>query len=109
LSVGNYPPFEGHPDDPNPFRLVYVAIIVFFLICFAGPISGAHINPAVSIALHLNQPSKSRSYRALLTYITAQILGTFLGIWLSYWIYGNGGPLVAELPEMFEMSKECIE
>jgi glycerol uptake facilitator-like aquaporin len=50
-SVATLPPFEAH--IPNIYRLVYVAIIVYVLICFFGPITGAHLNPAVTLAAYL--------------------------------------------------------
>ena len=56
-SIGSLPPFYtpeyDHLKDPNPYRLVYVVIIVYSIICFAGPFTGAHINPAVTLMAYM--------------------------------------------------------
>ncbi|KAN0060425.1 hypothetical protein ACQY0O_007755 [Thecaphora frezii] len=50
----------------------------------AGPTSGGHINPAVTIALAISRRfPKSKVPR----YILAQILGAAVGTWLVYFIY----------------------
>ena len=48
-----------------------------------GPISGCHINPAVSLAMFIN---KKLSGRDLLGYILAQIIGAILGALLVFTI-----------------------
>ncbi len=42
-----------------------------------GPISGCHVNPAVSLAMFVN---KKLSHKDLIGYIVAQIAGAFIGI-----------------------------
>lgn len=42
-------------------------------------------------------------------YITAQIIGCFIGILLSRAIYGFGGPIYVEGPDFFALAKDCIE
>lgn len=57
---------------------VYVAVVV------AGPYSGAHINPAVSIGLSI---AGKFSWKSLPLYILAQMIGSMLGsffVWLFY-------------------------
>ncbi len=60
------------------------AIAVFTGVLFAAPISGAHLNPAVTLALVLVH---SFSPSLMLTYIVAQLLGAMFGaglVWLAY-------------------------
>ncbi len=57
-----------------------VALILTF-----GPISGAHLNPVVSLALasrgHLR-------WRAAMAYIPAQVIGAVIGVWTAHIMFG---------------------
>jgi glycerol uptake facilitator-like aquaporin len=53
-----------------------VALILTF-----GPVSGAHLNPAVTLAL---AGSGALSWRAAPAYLAAQLLGAVLGVWLAH-------------------------
>ncbi|MFI5138775.1 MAG: MIP/aquaporin family protein [Sphingobacteriales bacterium] len=58
---------------------VYVGVVV------AGPYSGAHLNPAVTIGLAI---AGKFAWASVLPYIVAQMLGAFLGallVWLMYY------------------------
>lgn len=60
------------------------AIGVFSGVLFAAPISGAHLNPAVTIALVL---ANKFSASLIPLYLTAQLLGAMFGsglVWLAY-------------------------
>ena len=60
------------------------AIGVFTGVLFAAPISGAHLNPAVTLALVL---ADKFPLALLPAYFTAQLLGAMLGsgmVWLAY-------------------------
>ncbi|MDR3157163.1 MAG: aquaporin [Lactobacillales bacterium] len=59
-----------------------------------GTISGAHLNPAVSIAMFMNG---RLNVTELLTYIGAQIVGAFLGTASLYGILYNANKSVDEL------------
>lgn len=100
-SVATLPPYEGHPQDPNKYRLIYVVIIVYVIICFFGPITGAHINPAVSLAAHLNKQRRRKQIGVLLSYWIGQFAGGLLGVILSRNIYGNGNAVFETMPDMF--------
>jgi len=56
-----------------------VALILTF-----GPISGAHFNPAVTLALALRGDVPPR---AALLYIVAQIIGAVAGVWLAHLMF----------------------
>jgi glycerol uptake facilitator protein len=57
---------------------------VFFGILVSSKISGAHLNPAVTISLVL---SKRFSYKKAPFYIMAQMLGGFVGAAIVYYFY----------------------
>ncbi|WP_428329871.1 MIP/aquaporin family protein [Mucilaginibacter sp.] len=62
---------------------VFVAVIV------AGPYSGAHLNPAVTIGLAI---AGKFAWAQVIPYIIAQFLGAFLGaflVWLMYYDHFN--------------------
>lgn len=65
------------------------ALAVTFGVYAAGKISGAHLNPAVTIALAATgQWSEQFTPQTLPLYISAQMLGAFLGaslVWLFYY------------------------
>ena len=60
------------------------AVGVFTGVLIAAPVSGAHLNPAVTIALTL---AGKFSFSLLPMYICAQLLGSMFGailVWLAY-------------------------
>lgn len=60
------------------------ALAVFVGVVIAGPYSGAHLNPAVSIALAM---AGKFDWNAVPMYILAQLLGAMLGAFLAWLIY----------------------
>jgi glycerol uptake facilitator-like aquaporin len=58
--------------------------ILTVLILTLGPISGAHFNPAVSIALTLCRLLPARNLAA---YIAAQVIGAILGVWIAHLMF----------------------
>ncbi len=54
--------------------------ILYVLITIFGPISGAHFNPAVTLAFYLRNEIE---FKQTLPYITVQILGGILGVLLA--------------------------
>src|SRR5271169_4445012 len=56
------------------------AILTVLILTF-GPISGAHFNPAVSIAMTMRGELAART---LGIYIGAQVLGAILGVWAAH-------------------------
>lgn len=60
-------------------------LAVFVGVVVAGPYSGAHLNPAVTIGLAI---AGKFAWASVLPYIAAQMLGAFLGaflVWLMYY------------------------
>jgi glycerol uptake facilitator-like aquaporin len=59
--------------------------ILYVLITVFGPISGAHFNPAVTIAMLM---SKKISIKDALIFIILQILGAGLGVMIAHGMFG---------------------
>lgn len=60
------------------------AMAVAFGVYVAGGISGAHINPAVTLALALK---RDFPWRKVLPYMAAQLVGAFVGAFIVYLVY----------------------
>ena len=78
------------------------ALIVTF-----GPLSGAHMNPAVTIALAVRG---DHAWRDVPAYVVAQVAGAVAGVWIAHAIFAM--PIIeysakarAGLPQMFS---ECV-
>ena len=59
------------------------AMAVFIGVCISGATSGAHLNPAITIALAV----KNNNWQQVPIYIAAQLLGAMLGALLVWLIY----------------------
>jgi len=57
-----------------------IALILTF-----GPISGAHFNPVVTLALWARRRD---GFGRALAYVVAQIVGAILGVWLAHAMFG---------------------
>ena len=72
------------------FEVASVWIIaVTVAICATASISGAHLNPAVSLAFALVRPSEEFNWRKLLPYSMAQLAGAVGGSAVSLLLYGG--------------------
>ncbi|MFB9263132.1 aquaporin [Bradyrhizobium erythrophlei] len=58
--------------------------ILVVLILMLGPVSGAHFNPAVSLAFALR---KETSWAHASIYIVAQIAGAIAGVWIAHLMF----------------------
>ena len=58
--------------------------ILFVLITMLAPVSGAHMNPAVTLIMRLR--GEIRAGKAL-AYIAAQIVGGIVGVWLAHLMF----------------------
>jgi glycerol uptake facilitator-like aquaporin len=59
------------------------AILTVLILTF-GPISGAHFNPAVSMAFALR---RELSWLDAITYIVVQIVGAVIGVWIAHLMF----------------------
>jgi len=57
---------------------------LFALIVMFGPISGAHFNPVVTLALILRGDTERGR---LLPFVVAQVVGAILGVWLAHLMF----------------------
>ena len=58
-------------------------------IATVGPISGAHINPAISLAFVVLRPTPEFGWPKFIPYVVAQVLGAALGAWVNFFMYGT--------------------
>ncbi|MET0307978.1 MAG: MIP/aquaporin family protein [Sphingomonas sp.] len=58
--------------------------ILFVLVTMLGPISGAHLNPAVTLVLRLRGNIGSGT---AIAYVAAQLAGGVLGIWIAHLMF----------------------
>lgn len=58
--------------------------ILFVLITMLGPVSGAHMNPAVTLVMRLRGHIRTD---AALAYVAAQLAGGILGVWLAHLMF----------------------
>jgi glycerol uptake facilitator-like aquaporin len=56
------------------------------LILTLGPISGAHFNPAVSVA---DASEKGLPWPEVPGYVAAQLLGAVFGVWIAHLMFGE--------------------
>jgi aquaporin NIP len=83
------------------FGLIVMAMILSF-----GHISGAHINPAVSIALCV---SKRFAWRHLAPYILAQLAGALLASYILHWLFPVNELLGATIPKGSDVQSYVLE
>jgi glycerol uptake facilitator-like aquaporin len=65
--------------DTLPTGAMLVVLILIF-----GPVSGAHMNPAVSLAFALR---RELSWRDLIFYVGAQLGGAIAGVWVAHLMF----------------------
>ena len=66
------------------------SFIYFVLWIIAVSITGAHFNPATTLAVFIHEQKYSYQKKLLLTYLVAQFLGAFLGILISFCVLKEG-------------------
>lgn len=59
--------------------------ILTVLILIFGPLSGAHFNPAVSLAFATRG---ELAWRSTVLYIGAQVMGAIVGVWVAHLMFG---------------------
>src|ERR1043165_135442 len=76
-SPGGTPALIGNALPPGAILVVLITIF--------GPISGAHFNPAVSLAFALRDALPWRQTGA---YVAAQLAGAIVGVWAAHAMFG---------------------
>lgn len=61
------------------------AAVLYVLVTVLGPVSGAHLNPAVSLMAWSDGDLPAR---ALLGYVAAQVSGAVAGVWVAHLMFG---------------------
>lgn len=85
-NVGLAPRLAGNAYDWNTITLGW-AFAVIVAVYVSGGVSGAHINPAVTLALAFK---RDFPWKKVLPYIVAQMIGAFLGAAAVYLVYRDG-------------------
>src|SRR6185436_9233970 len=85
----------GGSAVPYGARVVAPALMVAAIILFMGAVSGAHLNPAVSIAFAMRGDFP---WKRVPAYIVAQFLGAVLATLLLWALIGNQGSAGLTLP-----------
>jgi aquaporin Z len=85
----------GGDAIPAAARVVAPGLMVLAIIMFMGAVSGAHLNPAVSIAFALRGDFP---WRRVPLYLVAQFLGAVLATLLLWALIGRHGPAGLTLP-----------
>jgi aquaporin Z len=86
---------RSHGQVPLDARVVAPGLMVMAIIYFMGTISGAHLNPAVSIAFALRQ---NFPWKRVPGYVAAQLVGSLLAATFLRATFGDIGDLGATLP-----------
>lgn len=73
---------------------------VLVMVYAIGPISGCHINPAITLAMWIN---KKISGRDAIMYVIFQILGAFLGVAILACIAGHADGLAVNAVDPYKM------
>ena len=81
-------------------------LVVMSMIYSVGNISGAHLNPAVTIAFALN---KNLAWKLVIPYIISQSLGSIAAAFLLKYLFATSVSLGATLPVSGEMQSFIIE
>jgi aquaporin Z len=84
-----------HQDLGRAAEVTAPALTVLAVILFMGKVSGAHLNPAVSVAFALRHEFP---WRRVPAYIAAQIVGSVVACSFLWATFGNVGHLGATIP-----------
>lgn len=85
-NVGLAPRLAGNAYNWNTITIGW-AFAVIIAVYVSGGVSGAHINPAVTLALAFK---RDFPWKKVLPYIVAQMIGAFLGAAAVYLVYRDG-------------------
>ena len=85
----------SHGDVSRTAAVTAPALTVLAIILFMGGVSGAHLNPVVTIAFGLRADFP---WRRAIGYIVAQLVGASLAVLFLDAVFGNVGQLGATVP-----------
>ena len=60
--------------------LIYLSLIYMMCLLICTPISGAHLNPAITISVWITSENKAKKLPKMFGMLFAQIIGGFLGL-----------------------------
>jgi aquaporin Z len=86
---------RSHGQVPLDARVVAPGLMVMAIIYFMGTVSGAHLNPAVTIAFALR---RNFPWKRVPGYVAAQLVGAVLAAAFLRAAFGNVGDLGATAP-----------
>jgi glycerol uptake facilitator protein len=85
-NVGLAPRLAGNAYNWNTITIGW-AFAVIIAVYVSGGVSGAHLNPAVTLGLAFK---RGFPWKKVLPYIVAQMIGAFLGAFAVYLVYRDG-------------------
>ena len=77
--------------------------MVFAIVLIGGPITGAHFNPAITLAVFISNKHWKEDWFFALQIILSQFIGAFWGVclaWLCLYNPGGENPTRAQIPEV---------
>lgn len=86
---------QSHGKIPLAAQVVAPGLMVMAVIYSMGSVSGAHLNPAVTVSFALR---RNFPWRRVPAYVIAQLLGSVLAAWFLRTTFGNIGELGATQP-----------
>jgi aquaporin Z len=86
-----------HPEISHAARAATGALMVLAVVYAISDVSGAHINPVVTLAFALH---RAFAWRRVPGYWAAQLVGAVVGAWTARALAGAGGDLGATTPRM---------
>jgi aquaporin Z len=81
-------------------------LIVMVMIYALGPVSGAHFNPAVTVAFAIAKRSPAMQ---ILPYVTSQLVGAFMASYALHFLFPTNQLLGTTLPSGSEMQSFILE
>ncbi len=85
----------GGDAVPHAAQVVAPGLMVMSIILFMGAVSGAHLNPAVSVAFALRNDF---AWKYVPAYIAAQLAGAVLAVWVLVILLGKQGTAGLTMP-----------
>ncbi|MEA3327053.1 MAG: MIP/aquaporin family protein [Chloroflexota bacterium] len=102
-NVGLAPRLAGGAYNWNTITIGW-AFAVIIAVYVSGGVSGAHINPAVTLALAFK---RDFPWKKVIPYIIAQMIGAFLGAAAVYLVYRDG-LIAANMPNVWSTGPGAV-